>query len=602
MNQDNYIEEALKMPNLLEEFERLYGTRNPTILGLREHIFTGSVSSLAWFMSAQETSFVTSGQRVLANPLKVRMHYGHPDVFDRIWFLTRGGISKASRKINICEDIFAGFNCTLRGGNVTHHEYIQIGKGRDVGLNQISMFEAKIASGSGEQALSRDINRLGSKLDFFRMLSLFHSTVGFYFNNIMVIWTVYALLWGRLYMALSGFEDLGNANNKNFFGPVVNIQFIQLILFTGLPAVVDDSVEHGILSALWDFLVMQLELSSVFYTFSMGTRGHFFGRTVLHGGAKYRGTGRGFVVQHRSFAENYRLYARSHFVKALEIVLVLMVYTIYSPLANGAFLFIDTSITGWFLVASWILSPFIFNPYGLDWLKTVDDFDEFISWIRDRGGPFVKPTQSWETWWYEEQDHLRTSSIWGKFLEVILALRFFFFQYGIVYHLHISSGSTSVLVYLLSWTCIAGFFVTCMVISFAREKYATRNYLRYRQVLLATTVLMALVIGALLQLTNMKLVDLFTALLGFIPTGWGIISIAQVFRSSLQTTRLWDIIVSLARLYDLLFGVIVMAPVAVLAWLPGFQSMQTRILYNEVFVRGIRISQILFGKKVKRNR
>lgn len=29
-----------------------------------------SVSSLAWFMSNQETSFVTLGQRVLANPLK----------------------------------------------------------------------------------------------------------------------------------------------------------------------------------------------------------------------------------------------------------------------------------------------------------------------------------------------------------------------------------------------------------------------------------------------------------------------------------------------------------------------------------------------------
>ncbi|KAI6697341.1 hypothetical protein NL676_017460 [Syzygium grande] len=500
MNQDNYLEEALKMPNLLEEFERLYGARNPTILGLREHIFTASVSSLAWFMSAQETSFVTSGQRVLANPLKVRMHYGHPDVFDRIWFLTRGGISKASRKINICEDIFAGFNCTLRGGNVTHHEYIQIGKGRDVGLNQISMFEAKIASGSGEQALSRDIYRLGSKLDFFRMLSLFHSTVGFYFNNIMVIWTIYALLWGRLYMALSGLEGpamADKANNKNFFRPAVNIQFIQLILFTGLPAVVDDSVEHGILSALWDFLVMQLELSSVFYTFSMGTRSHFFGRTVLHGGAKYRGTGRGFVVQHRSFVENYRLYARSHFVKALEIALVLTVYTIYSPLANGTFLFIDTSITGWFLVASWILSPFIFNPYGLDWLKTVNDFDEFMSWIRYRGGPFVKSTQSWETWWYEEQDHLRTTGVWGKFLEIILTLRFFFFQYGIVYHLHISSGSASVLVYLLSWTYIAGAFAMCVAISFAREKYVTRNHLRYRQVLLVATVLVALTLYGL---------------------------------------------------------------------------------------------------------
>lgn len=39
---------------------------------------------------------------------RVRMHYGHPDVFDRVFHITRGGISKASRIINISEDIFAG--------------------------------------------------------------------------------------------------------------------------------------------------------------------------------------------------------------------------------------------------------------------------------------------------------------------------------------------------------------------------------------------------------------------------------------------------------------------------------------------------------------
>ncbi|KAL6575472.1 Callose synthase 2 [Orobanche hederae] len=181
MNQDNYMEEAFKMRNLLQEFLKKHGVRKPTILGLREHIFTGSVSSLAWFMSNQETSFVTIGQRLLANPLKVRFHYGHPDVFDRLFHLTRGGVSKASKIINLSEDIFAGFNSTLRGGNVTHHEYIQVGKGRDVGLNQISLFEAKIACGNGEQTLSRDLYRLGHRFDFFRMLSCFFTTLGFYF-------------------------------------------------------------------------------------------------------------------------------------------------------------------------------------------------------------------------------------------------------------------------------------------------------------------------------------------------------------------------------------------------------------------------------------
>ena len=39
---------------------------------------------------------------------RVRFHYGHPDVFDRLFHIPRGGISKASKGINLSEDIFAG--------------------------------------------------------------------------------------------------------------------------------------------------------------------------------------------------------------------------------------------------------------------------------------------------------------------------------------------------------------------------------------------------------------------------------------------------------------------------------------------------------------
>ncbi|CDP14784.1 unnamed protein product [Coffea canephora] len=602
MNQDNYFEEALKMRNLLEEFRRRYGIRKPTILGVREHIFTGSVSSLAWFMSAQEMSFVTLGQRVLANPLKIRMHYGHPDVFDRFWFLTRGGISKASRVINISEDIFAGFNCTLRGGNVTHHEYIQVGKGRDVGLNQVSMFEAKVASGNGEQVLSRDVYRLGHRLDFFRMLSFFYSTVGFFFNTMMIVLTVYAFLWGRLYLALSGVEGSATSktNNNRALATILNQQFIiQLGIFTALPMIVENSLEHGFLNAVWEFITMQLQLSSVFYTFSMGTRAHYFGRTILHGGAKYRATGRGFVVQHKSFAENYRLYARSHFVKAIELGLILTVYASYSPIAKGTLVYILLTISSWFLVVSWLLAPFMFNPLGFDWLKTVYDFDDFMNWIWYRGGVFAKAEQSWEQWWYEEQDHLRMTGLWGKVLEIILDLRFFFFQYGIVYQLGIAAGSKSILVYLLSWIFVAVALGLYLIVVYARDKYSAKEHIYYRLVQFLVVILVIVVIIALLEFTHFKFGDLFISLLAFVPTGWGFILIAQVLRPFLQKTMIWDIVVSVARLYDIMFAVIVLAPVAVLSWLPGFQSMQTRILFNEAFSRGLQIFQIITGKKPK---
>ncbi|KAL5082204.1 hypothetical protein RYX36_010625 [Vicia faba] len=600
MNQDNYFEEALKMRNLLEEFRHYYGIRKPTILGVREHIFTGFVSSLAWFMSAQESSFVTLGQRVLANPLKIRMHYGHPDVFDRFWFITRGGISKASRVINISEDIFAGFNCTLRRGNITHHEYIQVGKGRDVGLNQISMFEAKVASGNGEQVLSRDVYRLGHRLDFFRMLSFFYTTVGFFFNTMMVVLTVYAFLWGRLLLALSGVEAAmeSNSNSNKALAMILNQQFlVQIGLFTALPMIVENSLEHGFLPAVWEFLTMQLQLSSVFYTFSMGTRSHFFGRTILHGGAKYRATGRGFVVEHKSFAENYRLYARSHFVKAIELGLILLIYASHSVVSTNTFVYLAMTISSWFLVASWIMAPFVFNPSGFDWLKTVYDFDDFMNWIWYRGSVFAKAEDSWEKWWYEEQDHLKVTGFWGKFLEIVLDLRFFVFQYGIVYQLDIAAGSTSIVVYLLSWVYVFVVFGVYVVVAYARNEYDAKHHIYYRLVQSIVVVLAILVIVALWEYTEFEFMDLFSSLLAFIPTGWGMLLIAQVFRPFLQHTIIWHGVVALARLYDILFGIIVMAPVAVLSWLPGFQAMQTRILFNEAFSQGLRIFQMVTGKK-----
>lgn len=600
MNQDNYFEEALKMRNLLEEFKNSYGIRKPTILGVRENIFTGSVSSLAWFMSSQETSFVTLGQRVLANPLKVRMHYGHPDVFDRFWFLTRGGLSKASKVINISEDIFAGFNCTLRGGNVTHHEYIQVGKGRDVGLNQIAMFEAKVASGNGEQVLSRDIYRLGHRLDFFRMLSVFYTTVGFYFNSLIVVITVYTFLWGRLYLALSGIEAAAKNNSVSgeALGAILNQQFaVQLGIFTALPMIVENSLEHGFLQAVWDFITMQLQLASFFYTFSLGTQAHYFGRTILHGGAKYRATGRGFVVEHKSFSENYRMYARSHFVKGIELGVILVVYASQSPLAKDTFVYIAMTISSWFLVVSWMMSPFIFNPSGFDWLKTVYDYNDFIKWIWNDGGMFAKADQSWETWWYEEQDHLRTTGLWGKLLEIILDLRFLLFQYGVVYQLNIIQGNTSIAVYLLSWIYMVVAVAIHVIMAYARDKYAAKEHMYYRLIQFLVIVVVLLVIILLLKFTSFDFLDLVKSLLAFVPTGWGLISIALVLRPFLQSTVVWETVVSLARLYDMLFGIIVMAPVALLSWLPGFQEMQIRILFNEAFSRGLQISRILTGKK-----
>ncbi|KAK7358027.1 hypothetical protein VNO80_17326 [Phaseolus coccineus] len=607
MNQDNYMEEALKMRNLLQEFLKKHdGVRFPSILGLREHIFTGSVSSLAWFMSNQETSFVTIGQRLLANPLKVRFHYGHPDVFDRLFHLTRGGVSKASKVINLSEDIFAGFNSTLREGNVTHHEYIQVGKGRDVGLNQISMFEAKIANGNGEQTLSRDVYRLGHRFDFFRMLSCYFTTIGFYFSTLITVLTVYVFLYGRLYLVLSGLEEglstqKAIRDNKPLQVALASQSFVQIGFLMALPMLMEIGLERGFRTALSEFILMQLQLAPVFFTFSLGTKTHYFGRTLLHGGAKYRPTGRGFVVFHAKFADNYRLYSRSHFVKGIELMILLIVYQIFGHTYRSGVAYLMITIPMWFMVGTWLYAPFLFNPSGFEWQKIVDDWTDWNKWISIQGGIGVTPGKSWESWWEEEQEHLQYSGIRGIIAEILLSLRFFIYQYGLVYHLTFTKHTKSVLVYGISWVVIFLILFVMKTVSVGRRKFSAEFQLVFRLIkgLIFLTFVSVLVI--LIALPHMTIQDIVVCILAFMPTGWGMLQIAQALKPLVRRAGFWESVKTLARGYEIVMGLLLFTPVAFLAWFPFVSEFQTRMLFNQAFSRGLQISRILGGQRKGRS-
>uniref|UniRef100_A0A0D9VNS3 1,3-beta-glucan synthase n=1 Tax=Leersia perrieri TaxID=77586 RepID=A0A0D9VNS3_9ORYZ len=587
MNQDNYFEEALKMRNLLEEFYQDHGKHKPSILGVREHVFTG----------------------------RVRMHYGHPDVFDRIFHITRGGISKASRVINISEDIYAGFNSTLRLGNITHHEYIQVGKGRDVGLNQIALFEGKVAGGNGEQVLSRDIYRLGQLFDFFRMLSFYVTTVGFYFCTMLTVWTVYIFLYGKTYLALSGVgESIQNRADilKNVaLNTALNTQFLfQIGVFTAIPMILGFILEYGVLTAFVSFITMQFQLCSVFFTFSLGTRTHYFGRTILHGGAKYKATGRGFVVRHIKFAENYRLYSRSHFVKGfvfsdftlkismtlvfhrLEVALLLVIFLAYGFNNGGAVGYILLSISSWFMAISWLFAPYIFNPSGFEWQKVVEDFRDWTNWLFYRGGIGVKGEESWEAWWDEELAHIH--NIGGRILETVLSLRFFIFQYGVVYHMDASESSRALLIYWISWAVLGGLFVLLLVFGLnPKAMVHFQLFLRLIKSIALLMVLAGLVVAVVF--TSLSVADVFASILAFVPTGWGVISIAVAWKPIVKKLGLWKTVRSLARLYDAGTGMIIFVPIAICSWFPFISTFQTRLLYNQAFSRGLEISLILAG-------
>ncbi|KAK9676237.1 hypothetical protein RND81_11G063300 [Saponaria officinalis] len=522
MNQDNYFEEAFKMRNVLEEFQKTrHKRRKPTILGLREHIFTGRLA--LYLLSMIETSFVTIGQRVLANPL-------------------RGGISKASKIINL------SFNSTLRGGYITHHEYIQVGKGRDVGMNQISLFEAKVANGNGEQTLSR--YRLGRRFDFYRMLSFYYTTVGFYFSSMVTVLTV-----GLEKQIIQ--SSIIN-QSKSLEEALAPQSIFQIGVLLVLPMIMEIGLERGFRTAIGDFIIMQLQLASVFFTFQLGTKAHFYGRTILHGGSKYRAMGRGFVVSHAKFADNYRRYSRSHFVKALELFILLVVYQAYGNSYRSSNLYLFVTWSMWFLVGSW--------------------------WMGNRGGIGIQPDKSWESWWDGEQEHLKYTTVRGKILEILLACRFFIYQYGIVYHLDISHGIRTFSVYTLSWVVM----ITVLVLKYALAFLNKLNGFQIPKGLLFLGFISVMTV--LFVVCSLTIQDLLASILAFLPTGWAMLLIGQTARGLLKGLKA----------YEYVMGLVIFMPIAVLFWFPFVSEFQTRLLFNQAFSRGLQISMILSGRKDRR--
>lgn len=254
-------------------------------------------------------------------------------------------------------------------------------------------------------------------------------------------------------------------NVKSLETALASQSFLQLGLLTGLPMMMELGLEKGVRLALSDFILMQLQLASIFFTFSLGTKAHHFGRTLLHGGAKYRPTGRKFVVFHASFSENYQLYSRSHFVKGFELLFLLIVYNLFRRTYESTVAYVMITYSSWFMAGTWLFTPFLFNPSGFVWRKIVEDWTDWNKWMNNQGGIGIQPDKCWESWWNAEHIHFRHSGLSSGMVEVVLSLRFFIYQYGLVYHLDISHQSKNIVVYVLSW------FVIVAVFSLVKVRY-----------------------------------------------------------------------------------------------------------------------------------
>lgn len=257
MNQDNYLPESYKMRNLLMELEpsvkpyeweqltdetedfkflptttaaevmdliawRFSKQRSTILVGFREFIFSEAAGALGKFAAATEYAFGTITQRIMSYPANVRLHYGHPDVFNKLWTMSRGGISKATRLLHLTEDVFCGCNHVLRGGKVRYKEYINCGKGRDMGFDSINGFNFKVSGGGGEWGISRESWRMGTRMDWFRLMSFYHSAVGFYINSWLTYCAVYFNIYALLLFAWANATEVGSNGQK-----VYNVQQVR---------------------------------------------------------------------------------------------------------------------------------------------------------------------------------------------------------------------------------------------------------------------------------------------------------------------------------------------------------------------------------------
>ncbi|KAL3922916.1 MAG: hypothetical protein SGILL_001947 [Bacillariaceae sp.] len=412
MNQEGYFEEALKMRNCLQEFAKREGPLPTTILGLREHIFTGSVSSLANYMALQEISFVTLGQRVLTRPLHIRLHYGHPDIFDKLFSMTRGGVSKASKGINLSEDIFAGYNNILRGGSVGFKEYLQVGKGRDVGMSQIYKFEAKLSQGAAEQSLSRDVYRMCHRLDFCRLLSFYYGGIGHYFSNVLTVLTVYVVVYLMAVLAIFELEKIGD----RIITPMGTIQMLLggLGLLQTIPLFATLGVERGWLASTQEIFMVFVTGGPLHFMFHIQTKANYMSQTILVGGAKYRPTGRGFVTQHTPMDEQFRFFAASHLYLGVELAAGLLIMWVYTDAGQ----YFGRTWSLWLASVSFLASPFWFNPLTFEWNIVTTDYGLWLRWIRGTSGG---ATKSWSMWYNEENAFYKNIMFSSKLLFLVRA-------------------------------------------------------------------------------------------------------------------------------------------------------------------------------------
>ncbi|KAI9269190.1 1,3-beta-glucan synthase component FKS1 [Phascolomyces articulosus] len=393
-NQDNYLEECLKVRSIFSEFEQttppgeIYALRKDApapvaIVGAREYIFSENVGVLGDVAAGKEQTFGTLTQRIMAKT-GGRLHYGHPDFLNASFMTTRGGVSKAQRGLHLNEDIYAGMNALSRGGRIKHTEYLQCGKGRDLGFCSILNFTTKIGTGMGEQMLSREYYYLGTQLPIDRFLTFYYAHPGFHMNNIMIIFAVQLFLFCMTFvgtMATSVPSCSLNGMQKNCFNMTPVYEWLErciaaifwVFFIAFLPLFLQELTEKGTWRSTSRLFKQFLSLSPLFEVFVNQIYANSVLSNLNFGGARYIATGRGFATARLHFSVLYSRFANQSIYFGARTMFMLIFVTLT--------LWIPHLLYFWGTVGSLVISPFVFNPHQFVLTDFITDYREFLGWL-----------------------------------------------------------------------------------------------------------------------------------------------------------------------------------------------------------------------------
>lgn len=111
----------------------------------------------------------------------------------------------------------------------------------------------QIASGNGEQVLSREVRRLGHSMDFTRLLTWYHTGNGFFINTAITMLSVHATVWVMLLMS---FLQENNTVIQNWISAV---QLLQLGTLSVVVYWITLVLDVGLFYSLWIIIKQVLQ-------------------------------------------------------------------------------------------------------------------------------------------------------------------------------------------------------------------------------------------------------------------------------------------------------------------------------------------------------